>query len=167
MSSVAVYTYSHSVTYISDNILKSFKDIIKSSGLNPEHLTSQWDLLSKGISTWINSKHLEKVVLEIYDPKSDALITRWDIDVVYTWSSSDDGSFWTDTEQLKYAIKKNGLAPEKASYRLVIQNKSGAPNVVGWSSTTYRSTENMIKQSLGSTIEHNGLGANTSYYRMK
>jgi hypothetical protein len=38
--------------------------------------------------------------------------------------------------------------------------------VDGWSSTTLRSTQNMVKQSLGSTIEHNGLGANTSYWRM-
>lgn len=165
MSSVAVYSYAHTVTYVSDNILKSFKDIIRLSGLDPFHLTSQWDVLLKGLTTWINSSHLEKVILEIYNPKDDALLVRWDIDIVYTWSSS-DGHFWTDTEQLKYAIKKNGLAPSEAKYRLLVTNKSGAPDVAGWSSTALRSTQNMVKQSLGSTIEHNGLGANTSYWRM-
>lgn len=165
MISVAVYSYTHSVTYVSDNILKSFKDIIRLSGLDPSHLTSEWEILLRGITTWINSSHLEKVILEIYNPKSDALIIRWDIDIVYTWSS-DEGNFWTDTEQLKYAIKKNGLIPSEANYRLLVVNKSGAPTVSGWSSTTLRSTQNMVKQSLGSTIEHNGLGANTSYWRM-
>src|SRR6185369_6571790 len=100
MTSVAVYSYSHSVTYVSDNILKSFKDIIRLSGLDPANLASQWEVLLSGISTWINSNHLEKVILEIYNPKDNALLIRWDIDIVYTWSAG-DGNFWTDTEQLK------------------------------------------------------------------
>jgi hypothetical protein len=165
MSNVAVYSYSHSVTYVSDNILKSFKDIIRQSGLDPSHLASQWEVLLRGISAWIESEHLEKVILEIYHPQSDLLLTRWDIDIVYTWSSS-EGNFWTDTEQLKYAIRKCGVAPENAKYRLLVTNKPGAASVNGWSSTMLRSTQNLVKQSLGSTIEHNGLGANTSYWRM-
>lgn len=166
MSSVSVYTYSHSVTYVSDNILKSFKDIIRLSGLDPSHLTSQWPVLLSGISTWISTGHLERVILEVYNPANDSLIIRWDIDVVYTWSSSDDGTFWMDTEQLKYAIKKTGIAPSDAKYRLLVTNKPGAGSVSGWSTSALRSTENMIKQSLGSAIEHSGLGANTSYWRM-
>ena len=38
MTSVAVYSYTHSVTYVADNILKSFKDIIWLSGLDPTNL---------------------------------------------------------------------------------------------------------------------------------
>jgi hypothetical protein len=103
-------------------------------------------------------------VLEIYDPRTDNLITRWDIDVVYNWSSG-DGSFWTDTEQLRYHIQKAGLAPSEASYRLLMDNKPGRPDVQGWSSTNFRSTNGMVRQTLGSTIEHNGLGASSAYWR--
>ena len=35
MTNVAVNTYTHSVTYVADNILKSLKDIIRLSGLDP------------------------------------------------------------------------------------------------------------------------------------
>ncbi len=35
MTSVGVNTYTHSVTYVADNIMKSFKDIIRLSGLDP------------------------------------------------------------------------------------------------------------------------------------
>ena len=35
MSAVAVYSYTQSVTYVADNILKSLKDIIRLSGLDP------------------------------------------------------------------------------------------------------------------------------------
>jgi hypothetical protein len=38
MTSVAVNTYTHSVVYVADNILKSMKDIIRLSGLDPTNL---------------------------------------------------------------------------------------------------------------------------------
>lgn len=164
MTSVSVYSYTHSITYVSDNILKSLKDIIRLSGLDPSSLVNNWDSNMRALRTWLQSGHLQRLVLEIYDPETDDLILRWDIDIVYGWSSG-DGSFWTDTEQLKYHIKKAGLAPSEASYRLVMENKPGRPDVEGWSSTTYRSTDGMTRQSLGSTIEHNGLGAAAAYWR--
>lgn len=41
MSTVATYSYTHSVTYVTDNILKSLKDIILLSGLDPEHFADR------------------------------------------------------------------------------------------------------------------------------
>lgn len=164
MTTVAVYSYTQSVTYVADNILKSLKDIIKLSGLSPQALIGDWEVLLRGISRWIESGHLETVTLEIYNPKTGQLLTRWDIDVSYTWSS-EAGNFWTDTEQLKYALKKSGILPNQAEYSVLVHNKPGRPEVDGWGNGTYRCTSGMIRQSLGGTIEHNGLGANTSYWR--
>lgn len=164
MTSVSVNLYTHSVTYVADNILKSMKDIIRLSGLDPSDLVNTWSSKMKALETWLHSGHLERVVLEVYNPKTDALIVRWDIDIVYAWSG-DSGSFWTDTEQLKYAIRKAGIAPSDAKYRLMLSHKTGAPEVEGWSSASFRSTDNMARQSLGSTIEHNGLGGSTAYWR--
>jgi hypothetical protein len=164
MTSVTVNTYTHSVTYVADNILKSLKDILRLSGLNPRNLIDGWASNMLALQTWLTSKDLQQVILEVFDPATDALITRWDIDIVYGWSAG-DGSFWTDTEQLKYAIRKSGVAPSDASYRLLLDNKPGRPPVPGWSSTTYRSTHGMVRQSLGSTIEHHGLGGSAAYWR--
>ncbi|MEA3015197.1 MAG: hypothetical protein QOD42_3742 [Sphingomonadales bacterium] len=164
MSSVAVYSYTHSVTYVADNILKSLKDIIRLSGLDPSKLVGSWESNMRAVRTWLESGHLRTVVLEIYDPRTDALVTRWDVDIVYTWASG-DGSFWTDTDQLRYAIKKAGLVPAAASYRLLMDNKPGRPDVSGWTTSSYRSTDGMVRQSLGSTIEHSGLGASAAYWR--
>ena len=164
MTSVVVNTYTHSVTYVADNILKSLKDIIRLSGLDPTNFVGEWESNLRATRTWLGSGDLHKVVLEIYDPASDELIKRWDIDIAYGWSGG-DGTFWTDTDQLRYAIRKAGVAPINAKYRLVLENKPGRPDVPGWSPTTYRSTEGMVRQSLGTTIEHSGLGANTSYLR--
>lgn len=165
MSAVAVYSYTYSVAYVTDNILKSLKDILVLSGLDPGKLVVQeWDVLQRGISRWIETQDLLAVSLEIYDPNTDALIRRFDFSVVYTWSS-DAGNFWVDTDALRYAILKLGLYPSQAKYRVVVDTKPHCATVNGWSSTTYRSTAGMVRQSLGTTVEHNGLGANAGYWR--
>jgi Bacterial HORMA domain 2 len=164
MTRVVVNTYTHSVTYVADNILRSFKDIIRLSGLNPANLVANWETNMRALRTWLGTGDLERVVLEVFDPATDAPVVRWDIDIVYNWSSG-DGSFWTDTEQLKYHIRKAGLALADASYDLLMHTKLGRPDVEGWSRGSYRSTEGMIRQSLGSTIEHNGLGGSAAYWR--
>jgi hypothetical protein len=164
MTSVTVNTYTHSVTYVTDNILKSLKDIIQSSGLNPLHLAEGWESYTKGLRAWMESKHLERVMLEIYNPTTNELVLRWDLDIAYGWSA-DDGRFWTDTDQLRYHIKKAGIAPADAKYDVILRTKEGRPDVAGWSSVQLRSTNGMARQSLGSTVEHSGLGASAAYWR--
>jgi hypothetical protein len=165
MTSVTVSTYTHSVTYVADNILKSLKDIIRLSGLDPTNFAGNWESNMRATRTWLETRDLVKVVLEIYDPASDRLITRWDIDIAYGWSAGGDGSFWTDTDQLRHAIRKAGFAPGSAKYSLLLHSKPGRPDVPGWAPAKYRPTNGMVRQSLGTTVEHSGLGANTSYYR--
>ena len=164
MSSVAVNTYTQSVTYVADNILRSMKDIIRLSGLDPTNLVDSWPSKMRALQTWLESRHLEMVVLEIFDPNTGALVGRWDIDIVYTMGSG-DGAFWTDTEQIKYHVRKAGLSPSDAKYRLLLQNKPGRPDVDGWVPAQYRSTESFVRHSLGSTIEHNSLGGSAAYWR--
>jgi hypothetical protein len=164
MTSVSVYSYTHSVYYVADNILKSFKDVIRLSGLSPEKLVSSWQSNLRAIKTWLESKHLERVVLEVYDPNTDKLVVRWDLDIQYSWTSG-DGTFWTDTDQLRYHILKAGVVPQLASYRILLHTKPNEPPVEGWGPTSYRSTDGMVKQSLGSTIQHSGLGADGGYWR--
>lgn len=166
MSAVATYSYTHSVTYVADNILKSLKDIIWLSALDPAEFVEDWASTLLAVRTWLDSGDLERVVLEIYNPRTDKLITRWDIDIVYSWSSG-DGSFWTDTDQLKYAILKAGVLPSQAKYKLLLKTKPGRLDVPGWVKGSFRSTDGMVKQSLGSTVKHSGLGAQAGYWRYR
>lgn len=165
MSTVSVNTYTHSVTYLADNMLKSVKDIIVLSGLDPSAFVGDWEFYKTGMRIWLQTGHLEKVVLEVFDPATDALVIRWDIEVAYGWSANGDGSFWTDTDQLRYAIKKSGVHPSRLRYRFLVIRTAGYVDVAGWVSASFRSTVGMVRQSLGTTVEHSGLGASTSYYR--
>ena len=164
MTIVAVNSFTTSVTYVAENILKSLKDIVRLSGMDPSKLTGDWTTYSRGIRTWIDSGHLERVILEVFNPSTSSLVGRWDIDISYNWTGG-DGSFWVDTDQIRYAMRNQGILPSDADYVVIVQRKPGWAHVDGWEAATLRSTAGMVRHSLGGTIEHSGLGAGAAYWR--
>jgi hypothetical protein len=161
---VSVNTYTHSVTYVTGEMVRSLKQIIRLSGLNSELLMNSWASLETGISTWIRSKHLKKVTLEIYNPYTDALVTRWDFEIIYSYGADDDGSLWADHEAIRNAIDKAGVVAATCKYEFKIL-APGGESVSGWSATTYRSTEGFHQHCLGTTIGANSLGSGTSFWK--
>src|SRR2546430_3261375 len=93
---VTVNTYTHSVTFVTDKLLKSMKDIIRLSGLDPSKFADDWDSMESGIKTWLDTQDLEVVVLEVYEPKTDKLVGRWDFEISYGFVG--DGSFFVDPD---------------------------------------------------------------------
>lgn len=87
MSTVATYSYTHSVTYVTDNILKSLKDIILLSGLDPEHFADRWESNTRAIKTWLGTGDLRKVILEIYNPATDYRVVS--VDAVPAFDTGD------------------------------------------------------------------------------
>lgn len=161
---VAVNTYTHSVTYVTGEMVRSLKQIIRLSGLNADLLMNSWASLEAGISVWIRSKHLKKVTLEIYNPKTDGLVTRWDFEINYTYGADDDGSLWADHDAINFAIIKAGVIAATCKYEFVIL-APGGESVTGWSNGSYRSTDGFLQHSLGTTIAGNSLGTGTSFWR--
>lgn len=85
---VAVNTYTHSVAFVTDKMLASLKRIVSWSGLDPSKIAGDWVVLENGIRTWLGSKHLVRVVLEVFNPKTDGLVGRWDFDISYSYDSA-------------------------------------------------------------------------------
>lgn len=169
MSTVFVNTYTHSVTYVADQMLHSLHQIIRESGLNPEKLADDWNTLQRGISAWLGSGHMESLSLEVYDPRFAqplGLIGRWDFEIYY--GAAGDGAMWVNTEDIKYHIRKAGQWPSLCDYRVVISTKPVRPTVTGRSNTTFRSTDGFVRQSIGTTIDGNGhISAGSAYWRKK
>lgn len=162
-TTVVVNTYTHSVTYVTDKLLKSIKDIIRLSGLDPAKFADDWDWMEHGVRTWLNTEDLEKVVLEVYNPSTDALVGRWDFEIYYGYQG--DGSFWVDPDLIRYHIYKQGTIPSSCTYRLLTTTKNGRPDVQGWTRTSFRSTDGFVKQSIGTTIDGSGLSTGTGCWR--
>jgi hypothetical protein len=160
---VIVNTYTHAVTYVTDKLLTSIKNIIRQSGLSPEKFTTQWTTIEQGVTAWLRSQHLERLILEVYNPTTDGLVGRWDFDIFYGYEG--DGSFWIDPDAIKYHILKQGIWPASCEYRIVATTKTGRPDVAGWSSTTLRSTDGFVRQSIGTAINGSGLSTGTGYWR--
>jgi hypothetical protein len=160
---VVVNTYAYSITYVTDKILNSIKNIIRLSGLSPEKLTGEWPILERGIKKWLEGEFLEEIHLEVYNPVTDALVGRWDSEIFYGYTG--DGAFWVDPDAIKYHIKKAGVWPSTCEYRIVVTTKPGRPDVAGWGTATLRSTDGFLKQSIGTTIDGSGLSAGTGYWR--
>src|SRR5262245_14609331 len=140
-TNVYVNTYTHTVAYVTDKMLHSLERIILWSGLDPKKLTREWAVLERGIKTWLQSKDLLRLILEVYHPYSGALVGRWDFEIEYSYGSNSDGSMWVDTENIKTAIKKVGLNPASCDYDIIASTKLGRPSVDGWGTAALRSTE--------------------------
>jgi hypothetical protein len=160
---VSVNTLTHTITYVTAKMLLSLKEIIREIGLNPSTLTKDWNTYENGIATWLGSRHLQQVTLEVYDPETNELVARWDLDVVY--GSTGDGTLWVDIETIKYAIAKAGLSPARCQYNVILHHRPNPPHVPGWQNCEYRSTDGFRRYAIGATIGGNGIGAETAYWR--
>ena len=165
-SSVSVYSYAHSVTYVAGQMLRSLKVIIVAIGLDPLKLTNQWDVIEGGLKVWMNSRHLERVRLEIYDPRTDDFVGGWDFTIDYGYGT-DEGEMWADVEQIRSAILKCGTFPSRCEYRILITNKQNYPDVAGWSTASARSTDGFVFQSTGTAVGSHSIGAESGYWRKK
>lgn len=155
-------TYTHTVTHVTTKMLLTLKEIIREIGLDPARFTDDWASNEWAISTWLASRHLQRVTLEVYNPWTDALVTRWDMDVIY--ATVGDGCLWVDTDAVRYAIAKAGLVPSHCRYDIKLKNSPGRPDVDGWGPCDFRSTDGFKRYSLGATIGGNGLAAQTAYW---
>jgi hypothetical protein len=162
-SSTFVISYAYTVTYVTTKMLLMLKEIIREIGLDPSGFANDWTVYETAISTWLASRDLEHVTLEVYNPTTDALVTRWDIEVLY--SSVGDGSLWVDTAAIRYQIVKAGLAPSSCRYEIKVRNKPGRRAVHGWGPCSLRSTEGFKRYGIGATVGGNGLTAQAAYWR--
>jgi hypothetical protein len=162
---VLVNTYTHSVTFVANNLLTSLKRIIVWSGLDPAKIVQDWAVLERGLQTWLHGRYLESVILEVYASGTQNLVNRWDFDLGYSYGADDDGEMWTDPDAIRHAIAKCGLNPARCDYRIIATTKAGRPDVPGWGSTQLLSTDGFVRHSVGTTIGANPLAARTAYWR--
>jgi hypothetical protein len=162
-SSTFVISYAYTVTYVTAKLLLTLKEIIREIGLDPSKLTNDWTSYENAISTWLSNRELERVTLEVYDPRTSGLVTRWDIDIRYA-SVGDGSSLWVDTVAIRYAIIKHGLVPSNCFYDIKVKNRPGYTTVTGWGPCEFRPTDGFKRYALGATVGGNGLSAQTAYW---
>lgn len=167
MTNVVVNVQTHATTHVAANILGSLRHIIKGCGLSTVKMLDQWEVLERGIATWLGTGDLEALVLEVYDPadRLDDRRGRFDFTIDYAYYRDGDGDLWLDPETVRRVILKNGSYPSACEYRFIATTRPGRPDVDGWSCTSLRSTEGFERHTVGTAIGGGSLGASVSYYR--
>jgi hypothetical protein len=153
----------HIVTFLTDKVLKSIGDIVRDSGLSMTKFTKDRALFERGIKAWLNSGHLEYVVLEIYDSTTDKLIKKW----VFEFHEDGDGGvdFWFNPEEIKYHLLKAGKPPATCNYCLIIHNKPGRPDVEGFVKGSPRDSTHLNQFSVGTTVSASTSNVRTNYFK--
>ena len=72
-TAVHVNTDVHTTTHVAANLVRSLKQIVVGCGLDASKLLGSWQTLERGVTAWLGSRHLQELILEIYDPSSDGL----------------------------------------------------------------------------------------------
>ncbi|WNV74350.1 HORMA domain containing protein [Geodermatophilus sp. DSM 44513] len=164
---VSVSTYTHATTFVANNLLRSIKRLVTGAGLPADNLIGNWEVMERGVATWLGTGHLSALVLEIYTAGSAVprgLVARFDFTIDYGYSPDGDGDLWLDSDAVAFALKKAGVSAVRCNYRVVADAAFGYPAVDGWSDTTLRSTTGFTRHSLGTSITGGALGADLSYY---
>jgi hypothetical protein len=167
--STSVYANSnaHTITHVASGLITGLRRIVKESGLDPALMHTNWSVLENGAAAWLASGHLRALVLEVYDPSrpnGSDLVGRFDYTIDYGYYPDGDGELWLDPESVSYAVRKAGVHPSRCSYRFVADTAPDRPDVVGWSSTSFRSTTGFTRHSVGTAIGGGSLGAGLAYY---
>ena len=84
------FSQAHSITFFSDNLRNTLREVIRENGLNPYKLTQDWETIERGIQTWLRSGDLLRTVVEFYRPGASYLSARWDFPISYAGSGAHD-----------------------------------------------------------------------------
>ena len=158
------YLRTHSIVFLSDSFRNTLREVIRENGLSPEKLMQDWDAIERGIKTWLDSRHLNSVVVEFFRPGNSAAMARWDFPVEYTGSGVDD-DMWLDKAYLRQLIAKAARPSSDCTYRILLGNNPGAPAVTGLVDCSYLSTGSLSARKSGTVIATGHLTASATYWR--
>lgn len=164
-TAVQVNVHTYATTHVATNVIRSLKQLVVSCGLDAAKLVGDWRTLERGVETWLRTRHLTRLILEIYARDTGALVRRFDFDIDYGYHPSGDGDLWIDPDTVDYAIRKAGKLPANCSYDILAQTSPGRPDVVGWSRGTFRSTAGLTRRSVGAAVGGGYLGASLGVWK--
>ncbi|GJL53117.1 MAG: hypothetical protein NPIRA02_02490 [Nitrospirales bacterium] len=166
MSTVSVHSYSraHTSVFVSDKLRNFLKILVRQYGLDPQGVVDAWsDWVDHAVRTWLESGHLKTIVIEFYRPGSDTAEARWDFPIRYDGNGVDE--MWVDRLFFEESFAKAKAPTPGSTYRIVLINAPGRPDVPGIEWTTLRSVNGLVAREAGTVIATPDIMAAARYYR--
>jgi hypothetical protein len=158
------FTQTHSIVFMSDNMRNTLREVIREYGISPGKLMQDWDTIERGIQTWLQSRHLNNIVVEFFKPGAADAAARWEFPIVYTGSGVDD-DMWLDKNYLRQLIGKSKRPTSDCTYRILLCTDSDAPAVSGFTSCSFLGTGQMSARQAGTVIATGHITAGATYWR--
>ena len=57
------FAHTHNIVFLSDNLRNTLREVIRENGISPNKLMQDWETIERGIRTWLQSGHLNNVVV--------------------------------------------------------------------------------------------------------
>jgi hypothetical protein len=159
-----VFSQAHSIVFLSDNMRNTLREVIRENGISPEKLMQDWDTIERGIQTWLQSRHLNNIVVEFFKPGASGSSARWEFPIGYTGSGVDD-DMWLDKNYLRQLIAKSKRPTTDCTYRILLCTDDGAPTVAGFTNCSFLSTGQMSARQAGTVIATGHMTAGATYWR--
>lgn len=166
MSAVAVHSYArtHTSVFVSDKLRNFLKLLVRHCGLDPQGVVDAWsDWVDRAARTWLESGHLESIVIEFYQLGSDVAAARWDFPIRYDGNGVDE--MWVDRLFFEDTFAKAKAPPDGCSYRIVLVTDPSRPDVRGVGRTSLRSINGLVAREAGTIIATPDIMASARYYR--
>jgi hypothetical protein len=159
----SVHVTARSYTYLVNEINRVFLEAVVSGGLDPSEYASQQPTIETGLRTWMTMRQLESAYLEIYDPQTNAVRSRIDLDISFR-DSGDDSEYRTDIERVRGELGKGGRFAG-CKYRVLVSTVPGAASVSGWTPSRLGSVDHLTRHDVGDVIGAPRAGASMTIFR--
>lgn len=175
-------TWTQTANFVVTSTVGFLFDYAQARGLGTDRISSKREKLESALYTYINTRHLRKVSIEVYEEgasKSDEAIERFDL----TYEIKDpeelsqpelqrieDKDFNQYRKDVMEQLQDLDSLPSNVDYRVLIwcapENDLGQPkpDVDGWSSTSARSTDHLNKKNLGDAVNTGAINADASLW---
>jgi hypothetical protein len=159
-----IFTQTHSIVFLSDNLRNTLREVIRENGISPQKLMQDWEAIERGIHTWLQTGHLNSIVVEFFKPGASAASARWEFPIGYTGSGVDD-DMWLDKAYLRQLIAKSARPTTDCTYRILLCKGVGAPKVAGFTDCAFLSTGQLAARQAGTVIATGHMTADVTYWR--
>ena len=158
------YTQTHSILFLSDNMRNTLREVIRENGISPSKLMQDWETIERGIQTWLQSGHLNNIVVEFFKTGASVASARWEFPIGYNGSGVDD-DMWLDKAYLRQVIAKSARPTADCTYRILLSTSANRPKVEGFTECAFLSTGRLAARQAGTVIATGHMTAGVTYWR--
>jgi hypothetical protein len=158
------FAYTHNIVFLSDNLRNTLREVIRENGISPNKLMQDWETIERGIRTWLQSGHLNNIVVEFFKPGASSASARWEFPIGYSGSGIHH-DMWLDKNYLRQLIAKSAQPSTDCTYRILLCADAGRPYIEGFFDCSFLSTGNLAARQAGTVIATGNMTAAVTYWR--